>query len=39
VLVLFDRRFGDVAYAQDCRAAPAEPVVPEGLPVHPRRAK
>jgi outer membrane receptor protein involved in Fe transport len=35
VLNLFDRRFHDIAYAQDYRAAPAAPVVPEGVTVHP----
>ena len=35
VLNLFDRRFYDIAYEQDYRAAPAAPVVPDGVTVHP----
>jgi len=35
VLNLFDRRFDDIAYAQDYRATPTGPVVPEGVTVHP----
>ena len=35
VLNLFDRRFYDIAYAQDYRVAPGSPVVPNGVTVHP----
>jgi hypothetical protein len=35
VLNLFDRKFYDIAYAQDYRVAPASPVVPNGVTVHP----
>jgi hypothetical protein len=35
VLNLFDRKFYDIAYAQDYRVAPASPVVPDGVTVHP----
>ena len=35
VLNLFDRKFYDVAYEQDYRVAPAAPVVPGGVTVHP----
>jgi len=35
VLNLFDRRFYDIAYAQDYRVAPGAAVQPEGVTVHP----
>ena len=35
VLNVFDRRFYDIAYEQDYRVAPAAPVVPDGVTVHP----
>lgn len=35
VLNVFDRRFDDIAYEQDYRAAPAGAVVPDGVTVHP----
>jgi hypothetical protein len=35
VLNLFDRKFYDIAYAQDYRVAPTAPLVPSGVTVHP----
>ena len=35
VLNLFDRKFYDIAYEQDYRAAPTALVVPDGVTVHP----
>jgi hypothetical protein len=35
VLNLFDRKFYDIAYEQDCRLTPTGPVVPNGVTVHP----
>jgi len=35
VLNLFDRKFFDIAYAQDYRATPTSPVVANGVTVHP----
>ncbi len=35
VLNLFDRKFYDIAYAQDYRVSPGSPVVPSGVTVHP----
>ena len=35
VLNLFDRKFYDIAYEQDYRVAPGQPVVPDGVTVHP----
>jgi outer membrane receptor protein involved in Fe transport len=35
VLNLFNRKYFDIAYAQDYRIGPASPVVPSGITVHP----
>lgn len=35
VLNLFDRRYYDIAYAQDYRITPTSPLVPNGITVHP----
>jgi outer membrane receptor protein involved in Fe transport len=35
VLNVFDRDFYDIAYQQDYRVAPASPLVPSGVTVHP----
>jgi outer membrane receptor protein involved in Fe transport len=35
VLNLFDRRYYDIAYAQDYRITPSSPLVPDGVTVHP----
>jgi TonB dependent receptor/TonB-dependent Receptor Plug Domain len=35
VLNLFNRKYFDIAYAQDYRASPASPIVPSGITVHP----
>jgi len=39
VLNVFDRRYFDIAYAQDYRATPNGPIVPDGVTVHPGESR
>jgi hypothetical protein len=35
VLNLFNRKYFDIAYAQDFQVSPSSPLVPSGITVHP----